>query len=125
MFFDEPVGEAGIGIGNVFAFICLEYGGDDVAGIEGVIPALSVIVDADLFLRDVKSLFFLLGSVYDGTIAAFLHRCGFFFFFEDRGIPFRFLFEEVVEGSDVVVPIIRHVVSDLGGIKAIFLHDLH
>jgi hypothetical protein len=67
----------------------------------------------------------LLGSVDDGTFAAFLYWCGFSFFLEDGGISFGFLFEEVVEGSDMVVSIIGHVVSDLEGIEAVLLHNFH
>ena len=67
----------------------------------------------------------MLGTIDDRTVTAFFNWCRLSFFFEYGGISFCFLFEEVVEGSDMIVSIIGHVISNLDGIKVKFLHDLN
>lgn len=43
--------------------------------------------------------------------------------FEDGWLAFCLLFEEIVEGSDVIVPVIYDVILCLCGVNTMSLHD--
>ena len=120
-----------VGLDQLF-LVGFDQGGDDVADIHGVIFGMFlVLLDSGLFLRDVVSLLFdVLRPVNDRALVSFLlrnlHGEGDGRVVIEDGRFFLGLdLEEVVEGSDVVVPVVDHVVPDLPTLHAQLLQLLN
>ena len=120
MFLDESIGQRSTICCNIFALIGLKKRGDDVAGIEGIIPPRGIFTLGrhDFLLRDVVILP-LLGAIDKRTVIplffGLLHLLGLLYrFLQDAWFLFCLLLEQVVKSSDMIMSIIRHIIFDLG-----------
>ena len=119
MLLDESVGQGRAICCDVFALVCLKKRGDDVAGIEGIVPPRGVFALGryNFLLRDVV-IFSLLRAVDKRTVVPLLF--GLFHLLslldrllQDAWLLFGLSLEQIVKSSDMIVPIIRHIIFDL------------